>query len=235
MGDQHQRGVVVADQIEQQFDDLLAGVSVQVARRLVGQQQAGLHREGTGQRHALLFATRQLTGIVGQAVTQADLLQCLGGLLEGVASAGQLQWHRDVFECRHGRYQVEVLKDDTDPLAAEAGQRILVQVAEVLSVDRDASGGRAFQPRHHHHHRGLAGARGADHRYRLAARDVELEAAQDLDRARLVAVGQHQVVQTNHRLGHGVSLAGRFERGKHERYAPIWAVVGGLKVTSDST
>jgi len=75
VGDEHQRGAGIRIQGEQQVDDRLAGVRVQVARGLVGEQQRGLRDEGARQRHALLFAAGELFRIVTQALAQADLFE----------------------------------------------------------------------------------------------------------------------------------------------------------------
>ena len=57
---------------EQQVGDLPAGRLVEIAGRLVGDEDARLGRQRPGDRHALLLAARQLAGIVGDAVAQAD-------------------------------------------------------------------------------------------------------------------------------------------------------------------
>ena len=75
VGDQQQRGAVCGAQLEQQVHHRLAGGLVQVAGRLVGQQQQRLGREGTCQRDALLLAAGELAGQVGQPVPQPDRAQ----------------------------------------------------------------------------------------------------------------------------------------------------------------
>ncbi len=58
MGDQHQSGVVIGGELEQQFDNGRAGIAVEIAGRLIRQQDFRPAREGAGQRHALLLAAR---------------------------------------------------------------------------------------------------------------------------------------------------------------------------------
>src|SRR3546814_3363562 len=64
VGHQYQRGARVGVHREQQLDHRLAGVGVEVAGGLVGQQQGWPGDEGTRQRHALLFAARELARVV---------------------------------------------------------------------------------------------------------------------------------------------------------------------------
>src|SRR5262245_49747521 len=72
VGDQQQGGAMPPGEVEQQVDDLAAGFGVEIAGRLVSQQQPRAGCRGTGQRDALLLAARQLAGIVGQPLAEAD-------------------------------------------------------------------------------------------------------------------------------------------------------------------
>src|SRR5260221_11551172 len=60
VGDQQQGGVVPTGEVEQQVDDLAAGLGVEIAGRLVGPQQPRAGPRGPGPRHPLLTAARQL-------------------------------------------------------------------------------------------------------------------------------------------------------------------------------
>ena len=128
VGDQHQRGAGPARSCEQQVHHRLAGRLVQVAGRLVGQQQPRPRREGTGQRHALLLAAGELARAGGSADAPArphrSASRRSGRRRRG---AGQLQRHRDVLQRGHRRDQVERLEHDADSLAPQPGQRVLVQ------------------------------------------------------------------------------------------------------------
>ncbi len=55
-------------ELEHQLNDLRAGRGVEVAGRLVGEQDRGLDDEGAGKRNALLLAARHLGGIVRPSV-----------------------------------------------------------------------------------------------------------------------------------------------------------------------
>ena len=55
--------------------DLVAGLRVELAGRLVGEHQDRLLHQGPGDRHALLFAAGKLVRAVVEPLTQADLRQ----------------------------------------------------------------------------------------------------------------------------------------------------------------
>ena len=74
VGDQHDGDAFVIEGIEQ-CHDLFAGGGVQIAGGLIGQDQARLVHQGTGNRHALALTTGQLRRLVLQAMTQADALE----------------------------------------------------------------------------------------------------------------------------------------------------------------
>src|SRR5690606_18197070 len=66
MGDQHQRGAAPGGEREHQLDDLPPGFPVQVAGRLIRQQEIRLDHEGAGKRDPLLLAAGELSGVVSQ-------------------------------------------------------------------------------------------------------------------------------------------------------------------------
>ena len=53
--------------------DLVAGLGVELAGRLVGQDEERLLDQGPGDRHALLLAAGELVGAVVEPVAEADL------------------------------------------------------------------------------------------------------------------------------------------------------------------
>ena len=84
-------------------------------------------------------------------------------------------------------------------LPAQSGQRVLVQRGDRIAGKQDAPTGGAFQPGQHHQQAGLAGPGGADDADRLACRDVEIDAAQDVDRSGGGRHGQVQVPDLHQR------------------------------------
>ncbi len=59
------------------MDHVVAGGTVQVAGRFVGEQHGGLHDGGTGNRDALPLATGKLVGAMPGALVEAEIEQGL--------------------------------------------------------------------------------------------------------------------------------------------------------------
>ena len=75
--DQHHRQAAVPPQLLQQADDVVPGALVQVAGRLVGQQDLGLLDQRPGDGDALLLSAGQLGRQMPDPVGQANVGQCL--------------------------------------------------------------------------------------------------------------------------------------------------------------
>ena len=95
MGDHDHKAVF--GHLLQQLHHLNAGVAVQCAGRLVGQQDVGVVDQCAGNGHTLHLAAGHFAGVLVQLVAQTYLLQRLGGpaaaLGTGNAGDGQRQLH----------------------------------------------------------------------------------------------------------------------------------------------
>ena len=69
------------------LDDLLRGVAVESAGRLVGEDDVWVVDESPGDRHALLLTAGELRGLVRLAMRKADLGEALFGFLARVWDA----------------------------------------------------------------------------------------------------------------------------------------------------
>ena len=78
MGDDDEGRLPLALEPAEDPVDLVAGLRVELAGRLVGQDEDRVLDQGPGDRHPLLLAARQLVGPVVEPVAQADLRQQLG-------------------------------------------------------------------------------------------------------------------------------------------------------------
>ncbi len=115
--------VLAVERLEQ-VEDLVAGLAIEIARRLVAQQQRRIGDDGARDADALLLAARQLPRIVFGAVREADDLQrdrdALAAL--GLRQLRQEQRQLDVALGGQHRQQVVELKDEADVLRAPARQ-----------------------------------------------------------------------------------------------------------------
>ena len=170
--------------VEQQIHHLLAGLAVQVAGRLVGQQDFGFGGEGTRHRDALLLTARQLAGIMLEPMAEADGMQDVAGAGEGVLTAGEFQRHGDVLQRRHGGDKVEILEHDAYVIAAEARQAVFVETGQIDPGGANGSAAGLFEPGDDHHHGRFPAARRADNAHCLAGFDPKIETTQDVDLTR---------------------------------------------------
>ena len=210
MRDEHQGRLPSPLQAEQKLDHLVAGLAVEIAGRLVGEDDLRTRAERARQCHTLLLAARQLRRKVIGAMRDADFRQQAAGDIEGVGLAGELERQGDVLQRRHGRHQVERLEDDADVAAAHERQRVLAEMGEIVSGDADGAGRGALQSGHDHQQRGLAGAAGTDDGDRLAWRDVDVDAAQNLDGTGAAGQRQRDIVEGDHGFSHFGKAPSRF-------------------------
>ena len=117
----------------QQADDLVAGLRVQVAGRLVAQDQRRVGDHRPRQRNTLLLAAGKLRRAVLAAIGQTHTGQRLVGPLQGRCTrhAVQDERHGDVLPRREHGDQVEELEDEADARAAQRRERVVVQRAQV--------------------------------------------------------------------------------------------------------
>src|SRR5262249_20834840 len=91
MRHQDKRRPEVLAQPEHQVQDHLSVLAVEVAGRLVGEQERWLWRERAGERHPLLLAARELRRVMVPAPTEPDAREQLPGALPDAGSPEQLE------------------------------------------------------------------------------------------------------------------------------------------------
>ncbi len=163
-------------------------LGVEVAGRLVGEDQLGLGDEGAGDRDALLLAARELAGAMARAMGDADLVHhlvdtalALGGG-DVVVEQGQL----DILAHRQLVDQVEALEDEADVGLAHVGELALREAGDLLSVEQVRTARRAVEHADHVEQGRFAAARRAHDRDELALGDVKVDR---VERGRLDRVG----------------------------------------------
>ncbi len=140
---------------------------------------------------------------------ETDRLELGAGALEGVRMAGELEGHGDVFQRRHGRHQMKILKDDADVVTAEQGQGVFVEGRNLDAGGGDGTRRRPFQPRHDQQQAGLARARGADDAEGLAGTDGEIDVVEDIDLAGVACQPEVHAVEVYGRVHHPVVFCHR--------------------------
>jgi hypothetical protein len=122
----------------QQLHDPDRGLGVEVAGRLVGQQQRRVVDERARDADALLLAARQLVGEAVELQRQSGQGQDVGHLGADLLAmrAGDLERIGDVVVDRAVGQQLEVLEDDAE-VAAVVRHLFAVDLAQVASSDTD--------------------------------------------------------------------------------------------------
>ncbi len=140
-------GVLLPLQLEQQRGDVFGGGLIQVACRLVAQEQPGLTDQRAGNGDALTFAARERRRPVIDAVGEANALDERPRACDIVAMAARRSvGNEHVLEDRALRKQAVVLEDEPDLLVAERRQPRRVELKGIAAVERDGSGRRRLQP-----------------------------------------------------------------------------------------
>src|SRR6516225_8680032 len=155
---------------------------------------------------------------MGQTIAETDGGETLGRGRKGIAPTAQLERNCHVFECRHRRDQMKGLEHDADLCTAQPGQRVLVERAEVVSVEPHAPGARPLETADDHHDRRFAGAGWAQQADRLAGGDRERDAAENVDGPGRTPQSQVDIFQHDERVagmkgaGHPLSGSARAAR-----------------------
>ena len=167
-------------ELAQQRDDRGAGLRVQRAGRLVGEDDRGLGDERARDRRALPLAAGELGRVVVEAMAEADALERLARALAPLRArhAGVEQAAGDVVDGRQPVEQVELLEDEAHAARPQRRQLVVGGGGGVEAVDGHLAGGRAVERAHDLQQRRLARARRPEDRDELAGRDLEVDAAQ---------------------------------------------------------
>jgi hypothetical protein len=143
----HDDGVAFGMEITQQGHDPLLVVLVEIAGRLVGEDDLGLIDQGAGNTDALLLAARELSGQMVKPMAKADPIEGVTGLTL-VDNAMEILCQHDVLErCEVGD-EVELLEDQTDGITSKAGKIAAAQGRNVGAIDDQAATGGAIEATH---------------------------------------------------------------------------------------
>ncbi len=147
----------------QQLEDLHAGAEVELAGRLVGEQDRVAGRERARDRDALLLAAGQLVREVVQARRRARRARASRSRRRAASRSRpvDVDAELDVLERGQRGEEVERLEDEADAVAAEAEQLLARAPRDVLAGDDDPSLGRRVERADHVQQRRLAAARRA--------------------------------------------------------------------------
>src|SRR6516225_6559972 len=153
MGDEQDRGAHLVDLLEQ-VHHLARHQGIEVAGRLVREQECRVPGDGARDGDALLLPAGELRGHVPGARGEPDQLERAADALApvGAAQAAVAQRHFDVVVDVEVGDEVEALKDEADALVAEPRARIIGKRPHILALEQVAAGVELLeQPRHVEH------------------------------------------------------------------------------------
>ena len=144
MADHRDRLAVLLGGGAQEREHLARGSRVEIAGRLVGEDDRRAGRQGAGDRHALLLTAGELTRTVRQPVAESEdghqVIDPRAGLAVDTA-AGEVEGQGDVLGRGQGRDQIEGLEDEADLLPAHPRAPVVIEGAQIGPSEDDLTGG----------------------------------------------------------------------------------------------
>ena len=136
VGDQHERRAVGAELV-QELDHLAARFGVEVAGRLVGEDDLRPLRDRAGDRDPLALAARELLRAEVEPVLEPDPLERGAGRRAALAQrrAGVEHPVGDVVDGAHRLLEVEGLEHEPDPVRPQPGELAVGRAGDVVAGD----------------------------------------------------------------------------------------------------
>ena len=182
VGDHDDRLAELAHGVAHEREDLGARGAVEVAGRLVGEDDLRPARQARGRRRRAVAGRRTArSGRCLQAVGQSD-----GGdhVVDPVAvglAAGEVHRQRDVLDRGQRRHEVERLEDEAQAVAPQPGELLFAGGGDVDVADGDRAAGEAIEAGHAVHEGRLAGAGRAHDGGELAGGEVDVDVVEGED------------------------------------------------------
>jgi prolyl-tRNA synthetase len=183
MRDDQERAAALDVELLQEVSDSFRRVVVEVARRLVGEEDPRRVCDRSSDGDALSFSARELRWPMVGSPCEADAVEKAVSVAPAAldAYAGERECQLDVLHGGERLEEAEMLEDKTDDAPAELCEVVAGQRREIAATDDDLALLRALQAAEYGKQGRLARARRADERDILPFPDVERDIAQDLD------------------------------------------------------
>ncbi len=161
-------------QFFQKGNDDVAGFGVEVAGRLVGEDDFWIVDECACDGDALHLSAGELVGIVVRAVFEPDKCEdgtCFFAYVCFCMLFLKFEREHDIFECGKRGDQIELLEDKTYFLSADGCKVGFGKAADVLFVKEEVSGAGIIKAAEEVHHGAFAGSAGAEDDQKFAFSD----------------------------------------------------------------
>ena len=222
MRDQHDGDPVFLVEAFEDVQDLHAGGRIEVAGRLVGQQQRWSIDQGAGNGDPLLLAAGQLVGMVIFATAEPDGGQRLLGpsALLSLRQVAVDERELDVLDRARTRQEIEVLEDEPDFSVADRGALIRRKAGDVDAAQPIRTAGRPVETAEDVHQGRLARARGPHDRDELTRADLEGHAAERMHFRLTHRVDLRELPDGDQRLDHQCRIPAKLGGGSARSDVP---------------
>ncbi len=183
MGDEQHRGALFLVELRQQVEDRIRASAVEIARRLIGEEQRGVHRECPGQGDPLLLTPAQM---ICQMILPGGQPDPTNQRLRAFVhrrrwkSGGSQHGQHHIFECGKCVDQVVVLKDKTNFVSAQLGEGAIIQAGGFFTADFQSSGAWSVEQSNDVQQSAFSRTRGAHHRTETTLWQAEINLMQHL-------------------------------------------------------
>ena len=179
VGDHHDRLAELADGDPHERQHLAAAVRVEVAGRLVGEDDLRARAdERTSDGDALLLTAGQLGRAMAEAVLEPDGVDDVVEPVTVDLAPGERGREHDVLLRGQRGHQVERLEDEADPVAPQLGEPAVVERRDVGVADVHRARRERVEPGDAMQQRRLAGARRSHDRREATGRELDGDAGE---------------------------------------------------------
>ncbi|MOA15409.1 hypothetical protein D3C78_1355650 [compost metagenome] len=147
VGGNQRREAGLAHQRLQRVEYIMRGLRIEIAGRLVGEQQERRVGDGAGNGDTLLFTAGEFGRTVFTAMPHAHIVEQRAGALASfsLGETGDELRHHHIFHRREFRQEVMELINEADIAAADRGARFIRQAVAGRVVNIDLAGIGMFQ------------------------------------------------------------------------------------------
>ncbi len=181
MRDNDERRSACLIQGAHQSEQSVPAMRVQVAGRLIGQDQVRTLHQCTRHRDPLLFAARQLSGLVLKAMPQSDFRQkgCGIGSDSGRLATLHERRHAGILQRGELGEQVMELKYESDPPIPKFRLLCVSHPKEILPIKRNGPPGRFIKGSDNMEQGAFAGSRSSHDRHQFASVNLKIDPLED--------------------------------------------------------
>jgi len=168
-------------EVSRQRQNVIRGRFIEIACRLIREQQQRLDRERAADRDPLLLATGQLLRVALQKIAEPEPFHKLF-VPDGIKPAGNPRLEGEVVFDGEARDEVELLEDEAQAIAPQRSPFCVGQGDDIGTIKQNGSAIGGIKPGDEVQQCALAATRFSRQRHALAGFDIKTDTAQHTDR-----------------------------------------------------